>query len=89
MRLITGTGQYDMEIQGDGVFTEDPTPPAVERPEFIPGPELGVIESTTEPPDETERVRNIIHGVIDVPNLPEVPGSGFWRKDAEEKPFNN
>lgn len=74
MRL-TPTGQYDMDIPGngvqEGVF------------EIIPGPELAVVESRPEIPDERDQVGKIIHGITEVPPLPHSDRGKDGREEYE------
>lgn len=83
MRLDS-TDQDRRVIDGNGVYTEDPTAPQLpERPLVRDMPELAVVPSTPEVPDELDLIRGKVLIITNTPGAPAPARSGFGRKPEE------
>lgn len=88
MRLDSGDG-YDPEIQGNGVFTEDPTVPEMPKwPLVSEMPEVAVVPVTPNVPDELDIIRERVLRINNTPGTPAPARSGFWRPTKAEEENN-
>ena len=67
-------------LDGNGVFTEDPTVHDVpERPLVRDMPEVAVVPRTPDVPDELETIRGLVLIITNTPGAPAPARSGFGR----------
>lgn len=84
MRLASNDTDGGVVIDGNGVYTEDPRIPEVERRPLVSEmPEVAVIPHTPEVPDALEVIRGRVLIISNVPGAPAPARSGFGREPEE------
>ena len=80
MRLDS-TDQYGRVVDGNGVYTEDPTVHDVpERPLVRDMPEVAVVPRTPDVPDALDIIRERVLIITNTPGAPAPARSGFGRE---------